>query len=113
MSPLTMVMQGKQALEFAVSDNSSTTRQIAIKLSYFLLQQVDLILTVWAVHSGFTEMNPIMRSMLTSPLQLIGLKVIFPLLFAWFCPSKLLLPSSLLLSSITIWNIKEILVMAI
>ena len=111
MSPFSMVLQGKQALAVAVADNSSTTRQVVVKLSYFMLQQVDLFLTIWAVNSGFTEMNPLMRSMLDSPLQLVGIKVLFPMLFAWFCPAKLILPSFVLISGITLWNVKEILVM--
>jgi hypothetical protein len=112
MSPIEMVMHSRTTLGNVFHEESST-KSIAIRISYFLLQQLDVILTVWAVNAGFIEMNPIMRSMLASPAQLIGLKVIIPALLAWFLPSRLLLPSLMLMMSITAWNMKELLFLVI
>jgi hypothetical protein len=107
MSPIEMVMHSRATLGNVFHEESST-KSIAIRISYFLLQQLDVILTVWAVNAGFMELNPIMRTMLASPVQLIALKVFIPALLAWFLPSKLLLPSLVLIMSITAWNLKEL-----
>ena len=82
---------------------------IGIKVSYLLLQQLDLFLTVFATSAGLTEINPLMRSLLASPLQLVAVKLIIPLFIIWFVPSKLLIPAVGLLSLVVIWNIKELL----
>ena len=112
MSPLAMVMQGKLAgSRLAILDDSSRTRSISIRIAYLLLQQLDLLLTVWAVNAGFTELNPVMQNLLASPLQLILVKFAIPVLIAWLCPSRLLLPSLLLISSVTFWNVKELMLL--
>jgi hypothetical protein len=82
---------------------------IGIKVCYLLLQQLDLALTVFATSVGLTEMNPIMRSLLDTPVQLIATKLIIPLLIVWFIPGKYLIPAVGLLSLVIIWNIKELL----
>jgi hypothetical protein len=110
MSPIAMVMRGRTAVlnRFPVFDETIGKRSIITKISYFLLQQLDLLLTLWAVNAGFTELNPMMRGLLASPPQLVLFKVIIPMMLAWFCPSKLLLPSLALILAVTLWNVKEL-----
>lgn len=80
----------------------------AEKLSFILLNQVDVILTVFAAFLGFHELNPWMRSILGNPVQLFLFKAAIPVLIAWLVPGKLLLPASLLLLFVAAWNIKEL-----
>ncbi len=88
-------------------------RVIALKASYVILHQLDLVLTVLAVYLGFSELNPLMRSMLAAPLQLVVAKFAIPLLIAWFVPSKYLIPAIVLLAIVVCWNIKELLFLLI
>ena len=80
-----------------------------VKLSDVCLHPIDLILTVLASNAGFTELNPIMKGMLDSPLELLLVKFIVPLFIAWLVPGKLLLPAILLLTVVVGWNMKELL----
>ena len=91
--------------------DSGYLRDVAIRASYVFLHQVDLILTILAVSNGFSELNPLMRSLLTMPLQLLVAKLVIPLFIAWLIPSRLLLPAILLLSIVVGWNIKELLLL--
>ena len=90
---------------------SGNSWHIFIKIGYVLLHQIDLILTVAAVNAGLSELNPLVRSLLASPLQLVMVKLVIPLLIVCFIPSKLLLPAFALLSLVVIWNIKELLLL--
>ncbi|MFH1651944.1 MAG: DUF5658 family protein [Chloroflexota bacterium] len=83
-------------------------QNIGLKAAYVLLQQIDLVLTVLAVQHGFRELNPLMVKMLSAPLLLIMVKVVLPLVVAWFVPGRLLLPASVLLLLVLFWNLKEI-----
>ena len=58
-------------------------RGIALKASYVFLHQLDLVLTIFAMQHGLSELNPLMRGLLASPLQLVVAKFIIPLLIAW------------------------------
>ena len=100
--------QAKQYLSIQEMQ-SRNTKDIGLRVSYVLLHQIDLILTVFAVSSGFTELNPVMRSLLASPLQLAIFKVGVPLLIAWLLPGRLLVPAIALMVLIVSWNIKELL----
>ena len=80
------------------------------KVSFVLLNQVDLILTVLAMSLGFYELNPWMRTLLAMPLQLIVIKCAVPVLIAWLSPGKLLLPAIALLCLVVGWNAKELLI---
>ena len=84
------------------------TRELCIKFSYVFLHQVDLVLTVLATSAGFSELNPIIKSMIGAPSELLLVKLIIPLLIAWLVPGKLLLPAVLLLSAVVGWNLKEL-----
>ncbi len=88
-------------------------RGIALKASYVILHQVDLVLTVLAVYLGFSELNPLMRDLLATPLQLVVVKLVIPLLIAWFVPSKFLIPAIALLAIVVGWNVKELLFLLI
>ena len=83
-------------------------RGIWLKASYVFLHQLDLILTIFAVHSGLTELNPLMRDLLTTPLQLVVAKLIIPLLIAWLVPGKFLVPAVIFLGLVILWNTKEL-----
>ena len=82
---------------------------LAVKASYILMHQLDLILTTLAVSLGFSELNPLMRELLASPLQALAVKLAIPLLIAWLVPGKLLIPGVVFLSLVIGWNIKELL----
>ena len=84
-------------------------RDVAVRASYVVLQQIDLLLTVLAVSHGLHELNPFMRSLLGNPLQLVLIKLVIPVCIACFIPGRLLIPAISLLSIVIIWNIKELL----
>lgn len=86
-------------------------KSLAIKVSYVLLHQIDLVLTVVAVSLGYSELNPLMRALLSAPIPLIVIKVFIPLVIAWLAPSKLLLPAIAFLALVAGWNIKEIILL--
>ena len=83
-------------------------RGIWLKASYVFLHQLDLILTIFAVHYGLNELNPLMRDLLTSPLQLVVAKLIIPILIAWLVPGRLLIPAVIFLGLVILWNMKEL-----
>jgi len=97
------------------SDESSkwSSGSLAIKAAYFILHQVDVFLTLIAVSMGYTELNPLMRALLTSPVQLVVIKVFIPLVIIWFCPNKLLIPAAAFLFLVVLWNVKELLLVLI
>ena len=84
---------------------------IALKASYVLLHQADLILTVIAMSLGFSELNPLMKALLTAPLQLIVIKVFIPLVIVWLVPNKLLIPATAFIALVVVWNVKELLIL--
>ena len=85
-------------------------RGTAEKASFIFLCQFDLVLTVLAMYLGLTELNPLMKYMVTIPVLLLVIKLLIPLLIAWVVPGKLLLPSIVLLALAAVWNIKELIV---
>lgn len=89
-------------------DQNGHPKDLYIKLSFVLLHQIDLVLTVLAVSAGSFELNPIIRSMLDLPLPLALVKLIIPLAIAWFVPGKLLIPAIVFLLIIICWNLKEL-----
>lgn len=92
-------------------DSSATFRRCtAEKVSFILLNQVDLTLTVLAIYLGFSELNPFMRYLIHIPVLLLVVKVAIPLLIAWLMPGRLLIPSIALLVLVAIWNTKEVLI---
>ena len=82
---------------------------VAEKTSFVVLNQVDLVLTLFAISLGLTELNPLMRYLVAVPLLLVVVKCAVPLMIAWFIPGKLLLPAIILLALIVGWNVKEML----
>ena len=90
----------------------STTRvsdRAPWKLGFVALAYLDLVLTLYAVQSGFTEMNPVMLRLLASPGELFLVKVVVPPLIALTVPAMLLLPSVLLMVLVTGWNLASLL----
>ncbi len=79
------------------------------KLGFVALAYIDLVLTLYAVQSGFTEMNPVVLRLLTRPGELFLVKVVVPPLIALLVPARLLLPSVLLMVMVSGWNLASIL----
>jgi len=92
-------------------ESSTTFRKCtAEKVSFVVLSELDLGLTILAVYMGFTELNPIVDWMLKVPLVLLMVKCILPVLVAWAIPGRLLWPSIVLMALVVIWNVKELIV---
>ena len=90
-------------------DSSATFKRCTIeKVSFVLLNQVDLTLTLVAMHLGFDELNPFVGFLLEIPALLVVAKGILPLLIAWLMPGRLLWPSIALLLGVAAWNVKEL-----
>ena len=79
------------------------------KLCFVALIYLDVVLTLFAMQRGFTEMNPYMAQMLASPQWLLLVKGLVPLIIAWLVPGKLLLPSIGLMGAVSMWNASELL----
>ena len=79
-------------------------------VGYVFLQLLDLMLSILAMWLGLSEVNPFMRNLLATPVQLLTVKLAIPLLVVWLVPGKLLIPAILFLSLVVGWNIKELLV---
>ena len=84
-------------------------RCVPEKVSFVLLNQMDLMLTIFAIQLGLSELNPLLRHLVAVPPLLLTFKLAIPILIAWLAPGKLLLPSIILLSLVVSWNIKELL----
>jgi hypothetical protein len=81
------------------------------KLALIILNLIDLSLTLFAVSQvGAHEINPLMRSMYSSPYQMYLTKLVMPTFFAWALPGKLLIPAIAALTFIVGWDIKELVV---
>ena len=78
------------------------------KLAFIILNMVDLGLTLFALSQGANELNPLMRSVVNSPIQLYGAKLALPIFLAWLLPGKLLWPSIILLTFVIGWDIREL-----
>ena len=105
-----MALEGQYKL---IGHNHSTLLDgkqgnLALKISYLVLQLLDFVLTYLAVHLGFFELNPLIKGMLVSPVQLAIVKLIIPLMIVLLIPGKFLIPAIGILSVVVIWNIKEI-----
>jgi len=86
---------------------------LSLRVAYLMLHQADLLLTKYAISSGFEELNPVIRGSFDTPAQLLLLKLIIPLIIACIVPTKLLLPALLLLLAIICWNLKELVLLLI
>ena len=78
------------------------------KASFVLLNLFDLTLTVLAIHLGISELNPLIKYLVSIPVLLLVVKLAIPLLIAWLTPGKLLLPSMAVLTLAVFWNLKEL-----
>lgn len=83
------------------------------KLLFILLNAADLALTIYAMSLHLSELNPVMRSLLGSPLDLVMVKVVVPVAIAWLAPGKLLIPAVALLALVVGWDIKELVLFTI
>lgn len=84
---------------------------ITIKITFVLLHQIDLALTMLAVSLGLSELNPVMTNLLDQPLLLILTKLAFPLLIVRFVPYKLLIPATLFLFLALGWNARQLILL--
>ena len=82
---------------------------IYLKVLYLSLQLVDLGLTIMAAQLGYPELNPFMKSALSSPLSLLVIKAFIPFMIAWIVPGKYLIPAIALLCAILAWNLQQLL----
>ena len=78
------------------------------KITFIILNLIDLGLTLFALSQGANELNPLMRSVVNSPLQLYVAKIALPVFLAWLLPGKLLWPSIILLTFVIGWDIREL-----
>jgi hypothetical protein len=81
---------------------------LSLRVAYVALQLVDCLMTVLAVNAGFEELNPVMRGIIDSPVQMVTIKLVLPLVIAWLVPAKLLIPAMVLLMVIIGLNVKEL-----
>ena len=81
---------------------------LSIKVAYVLLHQADILLTNFAIFAGFKELNPLIRGLLDTPVQLLVFKLIIPLIIAWLVPAKLLLPALGLLLVVIVLNLTQL-----
>ena len=84
------------------------SRGTNFKMTYVVLGLVDLVLTLYALHVGYTERNPLFAALQDDPVGLFFLKVVGPVFIAWLVPAKLLLPSIALLCAVIGWNMGEL-----
>jgi hypothetical protein len=92
-------------------DSAVTFKKCTVsKITFILLNQMDLSLTVLAISLGLTELNPFVRFLVQMPVLLIVVKLVIPVLIAWIMPGKLLWPSIALLAIVVLWNIKELVI---
>ena len=95
-------------------DSSATFKQCTLeKVSFVVLSQIDLILTLVAMNLGFAELNPLVSFLLDKPVLLVLCKLILPILIAWLMPGRLLWPSIALLVLVAIWNLKELIMFVV
>lgn len=85
------------------------SRGTLFKIGFIALVYLDLVLTLFALQHGFTEMNPFMVRLLSKPAELVLVKVTAPPLIAWLVPSPLLLPAIALTLGVSGWNIASLL----
>ena len=81
---------------------------LSIKVAYVLLHQADILMTNFAISAGFKELNPVIRGLLDTPVQLLVFKLIIPLIIAWLVPAKLLLPALVLLLVVIVFNLTQL-----
>jgi hypothetical protein len=93
-------------MESALTFRKETTE----KLIFVGLNMLDLVLTLFALSKGLTEINPIVNTMYSNPYQIWTVKLVLPLLFAWLAPGKLLIPSIAFLTLVIGWNVKELII---
>lgn len=79
------------------------------KVCFVVLVYLDVFLTLYALQSGFSELNPFALRIFSDPQKLFLVKGLSPALIAFFVPGKFLLPAILAMSFVTLWNFKELL----
>ena len=99
-----------QQMNSLLCSAATFNRGVAEKVSFVVLQGLDVLLTLYAVSIGLSELNPLISSSLNSPIQFILLKVLSPILIAWLVPGKLLIPAIVFIALVVCWDLKELLV---
>jgi hypothetical protein len=93
--------------------NQRDKTDTVLKVVFLSLQLADLMLTVIAARSGYSELNPFMRASLDSVYKLAIFKFGIPVLISWFVPGRWLIPAILLLGGVVGWNTKELISLAL
>ena len=83
-------------------------RGLGWRIAFVLLHQTDMLLTSFAVSTGFRELNPLIRGLLESPAQLLVVKLVIPLFIAWMVPAKFLIPAIIFLLVVLGLNLREL-----
>lgn len=94
-----------------IGEGDQSFKSITVKITYILLHQIDLALSLLAMSLGLSELNPVMMNLLDQPLLLIAVKLVFPLLIVKFIPYKFLIPANLFLFFVLAWNAKELILL--
>lgn len=96
-----------------LSSAATFNRGVAEKVSFVALQGLDVLLTLYAVSLGLSELNPLINSFLNAPVQFVLFKIISPIIIAWLVPGKLLLPAIAFIALVVCWDLKELLIFLI
>ncbi len=78
------------------------------KFTFIALGVLDLLLTLYALGQGHTELNPVFNGLQHNLGGLLMLKLAGPIAIAWLVPAMLLLPSIALLFGVVGWNLAEL-----
>ena len=81
---------------------------LGVKIAYVIMHQADILLTSFALSTGFRELNPVIRGVIDTPVQLLAIKLLIPLIIAWLVPARLLLPALGLLLVVIIFNLTQL-----
>lgn len=92
------------ALRLSVATFRHGTR---LKVAFIAAVYLDVALTYLARAIGFTELNPVMASLLEDPERLLLVKGMFPVALAWLVPDRLLLPSVAFMIGVAGWNLSQ------
>lgn len=111
MTGFSLVSGGRLSIARSLWQSRYDSTDLALKISYLILQVLDLGLTLLAMALGASELNPVMRASLASPVQLAVMKGGLPLMLAWLLPGRFLIPGIVFLLFVVVWNVKELLML--
>ena len=96
-------------LDSFLSGGFTFRRCFAEKISFIVLNILDMVFTFTAHNLGLKELNPLMAGMIPALWLFISLKTALPALIAWLVPGKWLWPALALMFFVIGWDVKELL----